>query len=122
MERKILMIIQDVTPDEMMFLIGLMKGLKEEEVDQFLFLYKGKRRTTQEILLMTLIGFLGIAGIQRFMLKQTGMGIIYLLTFGFCYIGTIVDLVNHKNLTDSYNQEVAMESAQLMNVYKSRSR
>ncbi|QNL51129.1 TM2 domain-containing protein [Olivibacter sp. SDN3] len=120
MERRILMIIQDVTPDEMMFLVGLMKGLKDEEVDQFLFLYKGKRRTTQEILLMTLIGFLGIAGIQRFMLKQTGMGIIYLLTFGFCYIGTIVDLVNHKNLTDSYNQQVAMESVQLMNIYKSR--
>lgn len=117
-ERKILIAIPDVTPDEMMHIMHVIKGLKEEDLDQFLFLYKGKRKSTQEIMIMTLIGFLGVAGIQRFMVKQTGMGIIFLLTLGFCYIGTIVDLVNHKKLANDHNQQMAVESIQLMNMYK----
>lgn len=117
-EQKILMIIPDVTPEEMMFLVNVMNGLDEIGVDQFLFVYKGKRKGTQEVMLMTLIGFLGIAGIQRFMLKQIGMGIIFLLTFGFCYIGTIVDLINHKSLAADYNQQMAIESMQLMQMYQ----
>lgn len=117
-ERKILIAIPDVTPDEMMHIMHVIKGLKEDDLDQFLFLYKGKRKSTQEIMIMTLIGFLGVAGIQRFMVKQTGMGIIFLLTLGFCYIGTIVDLVNHKKLANDHNQQMAVESAQLMNMYK----
>lgn len=118
-ERKILIAIPDITPEEMMYVMNVVKGLKEDDIDQFLFLYKGKRKNTQEIMIMTLIGFLGVAGIQRFMVKQTGMGIVFLLTLGFCYIGTIVDLVNHKSLANNYNQQMALESAQLMNMYRS---
>lgn len=121
-EQKILMVIPDVTPDEMMFLTNVMNGLDEQGIDQFLFLYKGKRKGTQEVMLMTLIGFLGIAGIQRFMLKQIGMGIIFLLTLGFCYIGTIIDLVNHKSLAADYNQQMAIESMQLMQMYQASKR
>lgn len=118
-ERKILIAIPDINPEEMMYVMNVVKGLKEDDLDQFLFLYKGKRKNTQEIMMMTLIGFLGVAGIQRFMIKQTGMGIVFLLTLGFCYIGTIVDLVNHKSLANNYNQQMALESAQLMNMYRS---
>lgn|GEM_PF-155717 len=117
-EQKILAMIPDVTPEEMMFLVNVMSGLNDENIDQFLFVYKGKRKGTQEVMLMTLVGFLGIAGIQRFMLKQIGMGIIFLLTIGFCYIGTIVDLINHKSLAAEYNQQMAIESMQLMQLYR----
>jgi hypothetical protein len=37
------------------------------------------------------------------------MGILYLLTGGLCLIGTIVDLINYKNLAFEYNQKVAQE-------------
>ena len=33
--------------------------------------------------------------------------ILYLLTLGLCYIGTIIDLVNYRKLAFEYNQEVA---------------
>lgn len=116
-EQKILMTVPDVTPEEMMFLVDSTKGLSENQLDQFLFLYNSKRRKAQEMMLMTLLGFLGFAGIQRFMVKQIGMGIIYFLTLGFCWIGTIVDLINHRSMTDSFNQQMAIETLQLVRMY-----
>lgn len=41
------------------------------------------------------------------------MGILYLLTGGLCLIGTIIDAVNHKKLTNEFNQKMAMESVQM---------
>ena len=68
----------------------------------------------QMILLLTLVGFLGFAGIERFVLNQIGMGIVYFLTWGFCGIGIIVDLVNYRKLASEYNQQQAYEVANLM--------
>ena len=70
--------------------------------------YRGKRRSPQEILLFTLLGFIIIAGVQRFVIGQIGMGILYLLTGGLCLIGTIVDLVNHRTLALEYNPPATM--------------
>jgi TM2 domain-containing membrane protein YozV len=55
------------------------------------------------------VGFFGIAGLQRFFVDQIGMGILYLLTGGICFIGTIIDLVNYKQLAIEYNQKQAMQ-------------
>jgi TM2 domain-containing membrane protein YozV len=41
------------------------------------------------------------------MIGQVGMGILYLLTGGLCFIGTIIDLVNYKKLTFEFNQQAA---------------
>jgi len=41
------------------------------------------------------------------------MGLVYFFTGGFCLIGTIIDLVNHKKLALEYNQKMAFESFQL---------
>ncbi len=38
-------------------------------------------------------GFFGAAGIHRFYLGKYVSGILYFCTAGFCYIGTIVDLL-----------------------------
>ena len=51
---------------------------------------------------------------SRFILGQIGMGILYLFTVGLCFIGTIVDLVNYKQLTLEYNQQQAQEIILLM--------
>ncbi len=72
--------------------------------------YSGKRRKAQDVLLITLIGFVFVAGIQRFYVGQIAMGIIYLITLGFCGIGTIIDLINHKDLANEYNRKMAFES------------
>jgi hypothetical protein len=38
------------------------------------------------------------------------MGILYLFTGGLCLVGTIVDLVNHKQMTLEFNQQQAQET------------
>jgi hypothetical protein len=42
------------------------------------------------------------------------MGILYLFTGGFCMIGTIIDLVNIKQIASSFNQQQAMECASMV--------
>ena len=85
------------------------KDFDEEKITQFLNLYIGRRVKSDTILICTIIGFIGIGGIQRFIIGQIGMGILYLLTFGLCYIGTIVDLINYKKLTLERNQEIIVQ-------------
>src|SRR5690606_24531286 len=89
--RNILMTIRGITPQELMYLEHTTKTFSEEQTKHFVFIYDNKRKNAQDILLFTLLGFLGFAGIQRFVINQVAMGIIYFLTLGFCWIGTIVD-------------------------------
>lgn len=45
-------------------------------------------------ILLACIGFFfGICGIQRFYLRETGLGVLYLLTGGVCFIGQVIDIV-----------------------------
>jgi hypothetical protein len=50
------------------------------------------------------------------MLGQMGMGLLYLFTGGLCFIGTIMDTVNHKRLTFEYNQQMARESMAMISI------
>jgi len=102
-----------ITPEEMGFLQQGTAELNENQKKYFYMMYSSKRKSPQDILLFTLIGFVGVAGIQRFVLGEVGMGILYLFTGGFCGIGTIVDLVNHKTLATDYNRQMAFESYQM---------
>jgi TM2 domain-containing membrane protein YozV len=90
-----------------MHLQSLVKDMMAQ-LQQF-SIYSSRRKDPQTILLLTLIGFLGISGVQRFVLDQIGMGLLYLFTGGLCLVGTIVDLVNYKNLALEYNQKVALQ-------------
>ncbi|MBZ0243813.1 MAG: NINE protein, partial [Bacteroidales bacterium] len=63
---------------------------------------------------LCLLGFVGFAGVHRFILNQIGMGILYFFTAGLCLIGTIVDLVNYQNLTFTYNRQIASEINHIM--------
>jgi TM2 domain-containing membrane protein YozV len=104
---KILDLIPQLEPEEFQMVQYVTKDLNEEELKQFAAMYKSKRKDTQTILILTVLGFVVVAGVQRFMLNQIGMGILYLLTAGLCFVGTIIDLVNHKEMTQEYNRKEA---------------
>lgn len=99
--------------EEFGFLQQATTELSDEQKKYFYMLYSGKRKAPNDILIFTLLGFFGIAGIQRFVLGQIGMGLVYLFLLGFCWIGTIIDLINYQSLTLEYNKKMAFESFQI---------
>jgi len=103
----------DITAEEMGYLQQATVGLTDNQKQYFYMVYAGKRRTAQEILIFTLLGFVGIAGVQRFITGDIVLGIFYFFTAGFCFVGTVVDLINHKSLANEYNQKMAYESFQI---------
>ena len=117
-----IMNLSGVTPSELLYLEQVMKNMNAEQAKSFIAYYAGKRKNAQDILLFTLLGLIVIAGVQRFVLGQIGMGILYLLTGGLCLIGTIVDLINYKALTSEYNEKVAYECAQMIHTMSNHSR
>ncbi len=104
-------ILPELEGDEMIFVQGVIKDLSDSQAQQFGTIYRARRKDPQLILLVTLLGFVAVAGVQRFILNQMGMGILYLLTGGLCFIGTIIDLVNYKSLAFQYNHRIAQEVA-----------
>lgn len=101
--------------DEQSYISGIIKDMENEKAQQFAHVYRARRRDPQTILLVALAGFLGVAGIQRFLVDQIGMGILYFLTGGLCVIGTIVDMINYKKLAFEYNM---VQAQQIMNVIR----
>lgn len=102
--------------DELIFIQNIIKGFDENRTRQFITLYRQRRKDPQIILVTTLLGFIGIAGIQRFLLDQAAMGTVYLLTVGFCWIGTIIDLSNYKRLCFEYNKYQVQEVITLLDM------
>jgi TM2 domain-containing membrane protein YozV len=107
----VLQLMPTLEGDEMVFIQGLIKDLSDSQGQQFANIYNSRRKDPQTILLTTLLGFLGIAGVHRFILNQIGMGLLFFFTVGFCWIGTIIDLVNSKKLTFDYNTRIAQQVA-----------
>ncbi len=112
---KIYTLLPEVEGEEAIFLDSLLKDLNEEQAQNFILIYRGRRKDPQTILLTALLGFFGFASIHRFFINHIGMGLLYFFTAGLCFVGTIVDLVNHKNLAFEYNQQVAREIKLLIN-------
>ncbi len=101
---------------ELGYIQGLMKNMDEDQASLFAQVYRARRKDAQMILILTLIGFFGFAGLHRFILGQVGLGILYILTVGLCFIGTIVDLVNYKSLAYEYNIKVAHETMNILSM------
>lgn len=91
----------------------LIKDFSDKQAMQFAAIYRARRKDPQIVLLTCLVGLLGFAGIHRFLLNQIGMGILYFLTAGICFIGTIIDAVNFQSLAFEFNRQVANEVAPL---------
>ena len=100
--------------DEAIYVAKLMESMDDKTARRFANGYRARRKDPQTILLTAVLGFLGVAGIHRFLIGQVGMGILYFLTGGLCVVGTIVDLINHRNLAFEYNREVALEIVSLI--------
>ena len=47
--------------------------------------------------------FFALLAIDRFYLGQIGMGILKLLTFGFCMVGGILDIISAQKRTHAFN-------------------
>ncbi|MDL5049311.1 TM2 domain-containing protein [Oscillatoria amoena NRMC-F 0135] len=108
---KIVEILPELTGEEMVYVQNLIKDWDDEKARSFASVYRTRRREPQMILIVTIVGLLGIAGIQRFITDQIGMGLLYFFTLGLCYIGTIIDLVNYQKIAFEYNQKMANEVA-----------
>lgn len=100
--------------EELLYVQELIKDFNESRAQQFASVYSSRRKDPTTIMILTLLGLLGIAGIQRFILDQIGMGILYFLTAGLCLIGTIIDLVNYRKLAFEYNSRQAQQVASLV--------
>ena len=107
-------ILPEIPPAEQAAIAAIVDGVPDERSQMFAMAYRAQRKDESTVLLLTLIGFIAIAGVQRFFLGQIGMGLLYVFTVGLCFIGTIIDIVNHRKLTDEYNVKIAAEIAMNM--------
>jgi len=110
------MMLPGISPEEIGFLQQATAGLNDGQKKGFFNVYASKRKNPQDVLLFTLLGLICVAGVQRFVLGQIGMGLVYFFTGGFCLIGTLVDIINYKTLALDYNKKMAYESFQLIQI------
>ena len=92
-------------PEHMASITDLLSRLPEEKVNLLLSLQL-KNPTT--ILLFSV--FLGELGVDRFMLGQTGLGVLKLVTLGGCLIWWLIDLFIISDRTKDYNYTLLMQS------------
>lgn len=111
----IVTLLPELDQEELTYVQELIKDLSDEKAQNFANLYRNRRRDPQNVLILTLVGFLGVGGLQRFYLEEIPMGILYILTVGICYIGTVIDIVNYRSLTLRYNQQKARETVDFVN-------
>ncbi|TSD64711.1 TM2 domain-containing protein [Inquilinus sp. KBS0705] len=104
------MSLDGITTEEMTFLYQATNDLTDAQKQNFYMVYTSKRKSPQDVLIFSLVGMFLVPGLQRFMTGQVGMGLLYLFTIGLCFIGSIMDLINHKSLAMEYNQKMAYES------------
>ncbi|MDP3444673.1 MAG: TM2 domain-containing protein [Ignavibacteria bacterium] len=108
----------DVQGEEIFFLQKITEEYSEDKLRRFSNIYRARRKDPMLVLLLTLLGFVGFAGVHRFVLGQIGMGILYIFTAGLCLIGTIVDIVNYQTLSFTYNRQVAIEVHSILSAEK----
>lgn len=108
---KVIKYLPELEDEEQIYVARLMKSMTEEQAEYFARVYRERRKDPSVTLLATLAGFLGVAGGGRFYLNQLGMGVLYLLTAGLCFVGTIIDIAQHKTMTRKYNEKKADEAS-----------
>ena len=106
---RVIDVLPEVSGEDMLYLQSLIKDMDDEKARTFASVYRTRRKDPQIILITALLGLVVVAGVHRFIMGQIGMGLLYLFTLGLCFIGTIVDLVNHQKLSFEHNQKMANE-------------
>ena len=66
----------------------------------------GPRKSKTTALVLCLLGFFGLAGIHRMYVGKVGSGVLWFLTGGLCFVGTVIDLISilSGGFRDSYGQ------------------
>ncbi len=82
-------------------IVFIKQKLMEADENKFSLVSAVELKDPTTILLVSI--FLGSLGIDRFMLGETGMGILKLLTLGLCGILTIVDWFSVQKKTRELN-------------------
>jgi len=111
---KVIKYLPELQGEEQLVVAQLVTDMTEEQAEQFSHVYRQRRKDPTITLMTALLGLVIVAGVHRFYLGQIGMGVAYLFTAGFCFIGTILDLFNHRSLTDSFNEREALNVASLI--------
>ena len=101
----------ELNEPETYFIERLTAGMSHENLQRFSAGYRQVRRDPQTLRLLAIIGIVAIPGLQRFWLGHVGVGFLYLLTGGLLWIGTIIDIVNYRELAFTYNRGVARRIA-----------
>ncbi len=114
----ILKYLYNTTPEELITINSRTKGFSVDELEQFCIIYRSKRKDPQLILILCLLGLVGVAGVQRFIVGNIGMGILYFFTAGLCFVGTIIDSINHKELAMEYNAKMITETLSMLNMIR----
>jgi len=101
-----------ISVEELGFLQQTTAALTEVQQKYFFNIYLDKRKSPNDIRMFCIISIFN-PGVQRFVLGQVGMAVLYFFTGGLFFIMTIMDLINYKKLTLEFNQKMAFESFQL---------
>ena len=107
--KKIFELLPELEGDEFQYISHIIEEMPDEKAKLFARIYRSRRRDPVLLLILALIGLFGVAGVHRFFVNQVGMGILYFLTVGLCFVGTIVDMINYKNFAFEYNRKMAQE-------------
>ena len=70
-----------------------------------------QRRQVAPGYLVWALGLFGVCGLQRFYARKALSGTLWLLTFGLCFIGQLVDLFLIPELVDQANQPLLLQEA-----------
>jgi len=118
MNTNLIPLFSDLDAEESSSVKAILDGLDEGQQAQFATIYLNKRRDASLILVCILAGFLGFAGLHRFITDRIGLGLLYFFTGGFLLIGTIIDLFRYKKIARKYNTKMAFDTATLLGIWK----
>jgi TM2 domain-containing membrane protein YozV len=103
-------LLPEIETEERARLVSMTQGFSERDLVALAAVYRARRKEPQTVLFLALLGFVGIAGLHRLVLRQVAMGLIYLATGGFCAIGTILDVFHFRRLALEYNDAQMREA------------
>ena len=78
------------------------------------------KKETGTALIMTLFGFIGIAGVQHFYLDKPVKGLLWLFTLGFFGLGTLFDLLTMGDQVEEANKQAALRAEALKELYSKK--
>lgn len=85
----------------------LVQNLTDQQKMLFQSQYSSEKKDPTTVLVLSVL--FGTLGVDRFMLGDTGMGLLKLFTGGLCGILWLIDLFTTKGRADEYNRRKAQE-------------